>query len=264
MKRAGKCIVFTTLVVMALFFVGLIGDTPLTAQLAGSSRSQNIQTFVLDSFEDPNAWRAHFSLFAVKRFNESTRLYELDTTRSTWTNFVAKPWGVTSESETNRCLAVKASFDRRGYNWIEVYPVRPNAEGRVVHHPLPMKGRVSFIDVWVWGGNFDYRLELHLLDFIGHKHILDAGWLNFVGWRNIRLPVPAHIPQGEKYVPSLRVLRFEKFVLYAHPAERPDGFFVYFDRMQIQSDVHMERFDGDDLVELGYEAGWFPRQEMMR
>ena len=264
MKRAGKCIVFTALAAMALLFVGFIGDSPLTAQLASQSRSQNIQTFVLDSFENPGDWHANFSLFAVKRFNQDKKVYEVDTTRSNWTNFTAKPWGVTSESETNRCLAVKASFDRKGYNWIEVFPVRQNEAGHRVHYPLPMRGRVSFIDVWVWGGNFDYRLELHLLDYIGHKHVLDAGWLNYIGWRNIRLPVPAYIPQGERYIPSLRVLRFEKFVLYAHPAERPDGFYVYFDRMQIQTDVHMERFDGDDLVEMGYDMGWYPRQEVMK
>jgi len=265
MKRAGKCIIFTALAAMALVFTGIIGDSFLTAQFIPQPRgpSNNIQSFVLDSFEDPKAWRVEFSSFVAKKYNESTKLYEVDGNKSTWTNFVASPWSVMTERETNLCLAIRATFDRKGYNWMELYPVR-EVEGKTIHYPLPMKGKVYFVDVWVWGGNFDYRLELHLLDYIGNKHVLDAGWLNYVGWRNIRLPVPPHVPQGEKYVPSLKVLRFAKFVMYAHPGERPEGFYVYFDRLQIQTDVNIPRFDGDDLVEKGYGAGWIPQQETMK
>jgi len=144
-----------------------------------------------------------------------------------------------------------------------VYPYK-TVNGKAEIKPLPMIGKVEAIDVWVWGGNFQWRLELHLLDYLGYKHVIDAGWLNFVGWRNIRLSVPRHIPQGEKYVPRLKTLRFEKFVLLANPGEREDIFYVYFDRMQIQSDVYMERFDGDDLVEQGFKAGWMPKQETLK
>ncbi|HOG63992.1 MAG TPA: flagellar filament outer layer protein FlaA [Spirochaetota bacterium] len=255
MKRTGKlCTLF--MLVMLLTIVGLVGDSSLTAQFSGGpvNNTQNIQTFVLNSFEDPKEWRVDYSMYAAKKYNPSTKQFEIDRERNIWTNFVGKPWGVTVEGTNNRCLAVKASYDRKGYNWMEVYPAKP----------LPMIGRVEAIDVWVWGGNFQWRLEIHLLDYLGYKHIIDAGWLNFIGWRNIRLAVPRHIPQGERYVPRLKTLRFEKFVLFANPGEREDVFYVYFDRMQIQADVYSERFDGDDLVVKGTNIGWMPKQETLK
>jgi hypothetical protein len=267
MIRAGKCILAILVLAGVFVFVGFIGSAQLTAQWGGyaplNNPSKNIQSFVFDSFEDPEGWQASFSLFAVKKYNESSKTYELDTDKCGWTNIVGKPWGVAQETETNRCLAVKASFDRKGYNWVEVYPVAKNADGKVVPHPLPTKGKVEYIDVWVWGGNFHYRLELHVLDYIGHKHVIDAGFLNYIGWKSLRLPIPAHIPQGERYIPALKVLRFEKFVLLSHPTERPDNFIVYFDRMQIQTDIFQSRFDGDDLIEQGFESGWIPKQDVM-
>lgn len=264
MKRTGKlCTLF--ILVMLISVVGFVGDSSLVAQFSGGpvNKTQNIQTFVLNSFEDPSEWRVDFSMYAAKKYNATSKQFEVDRERNTWTNFVGKPWGVAIEGPTNRCLAVKGGFDRKGYNWIEVYPYK-TVNGKAEIKPLPMIGKVEAIDVWVWGGNFQWRLELHLLDYLGYKHVIDAGWLNFVGWRNIRLSVPRHIPQGEKYVPRLKTLRFEKFVLLANPGEREDIFYVYFDRMQIQSDVYMERFDGDDLVEQGFKAGWMPKQETLK
>jgi hypothetical protein len=267
MIRAGKNILIAVLLAGLLVFVGFIGSSQLTAQWGGSdsptSKSKNVQSFVFDSFEDPGTWRADFSLFAVKKYNKDTKQYELDKDKCGWTNVIGKPWGLTQETETNRCLAVKASFDRKGYNWIEVYPVGKDANGNIGRRPMPTKGRVEYIDVWVWGGSFNYRLEVHLLDYLGHKHIIDAGWLNYIGWKSLRLAVPPHLPQTERYIPALKVLKFEKFVILSHPGERPDNFYVYFDRMQIQTDIFLDRFDGDDLIERGYDSGWIPKIEMM-
>lgn len=266
MIRAGKCILATTLLVAVLVFVGLMGSSQLTASWGGDpapNKSKNVQSFVFDSFEDPNGWRADFSLFAAKKYSQEAKQYVLDTSKCSWTNVVGKPWGVEQETATNRCLSVRATFDRKGYNWIEVSPVRKDANGTLAAHPLPMKGRVEYIDVWVWGANFNYRLELHLIDYLGHKHILDAGWLSYIGWKSIRLQVPPHVPQQEKHIPSQRILSFEKFVILSHPGERADNFYIYFDRMQIQTDIFRDRFDGDDLVDSGYESGWMPKPEVM-
>ena len=49
--------------------------------------------------------------------------------------------------------------------------------------------------------------------------------------------------------------------MWADPGERAEGFYVYFDRMQIQTDIYIERFDGDDLVKDGQKKGWIPKQQ---
>jgi hypothetical protein len=260
---------------LALFVaMFIVHDTRLSAQMPWEKerKTQNIQTFVLDSFETVGMWQAEWSSFHAKRF-EQGKGYVMDDTKNAIRPFRGEPWGVTQESETNHCLAIKGAFDRRGYNYIEVFPVkltngqpsRDPRDNQFHRDVLPMIGRVDAIDFWVWGGNFRWRMEVHLEDYNGYKHVLDAGWLNFIGWRNFRLMIPKHIPQGEQYVPRMKTLKFEKFVFYAHPGERADVFYTFLDRIQIQSDIFLERFDGDDLVEKAYtNNAWMPKQPELR
>lgn len=249
--------IFCLLAVLVLF----VEDSPLNAQIGESKRNtQNIQTFVLTSFEDAKNWKAEWSMFATKKFDKAKQRWVIDDSVNGIKGFEGRPWGVRVADEKN-VLAVKASFDRKGYNTVEVFPVNPT-NGK--HQPLYMIGKVQALDLWVWGGNFKYKIEVHLKDYMGYNHVLDGGWLNYIGWRNIRLKVPPTIPQGERYIPRLKTLRFEKFVLISHPAERNDIFYVYFDRMQIQTDIYLQRFDGDEMVQKGTNTGWMPKEKSLR
>jgi len=246
-----------SLVFLGIFVLfGGIGASLLIAYVGSDNSTQNIQTFVLTSFENRDEWDVTYSMFVSKKFDSAKKKYVTDETKVGWKAFPGKPGGVRGEraKKEKNVLAVKASFDRKGYNWIEIEAKKK----------LAMVGKVQAIDVWVWGGNFKYRLELHLEDYRGYRHVLDGGWLDYTGWRNIRLDIPKNIPQGEKYVPRLKTLKFVKFVIYSHPAERNDIFYVYFDRMQIQSDIYLQRFDGDDLVNEGFKSGWMPKQETLQ
>lgn len=247
MKLSSFLKVFTVLIVLVAFIL-YVGDSPLRAMKP--ARTKIVQTFVLDSFEKPGDWLAAFSPFFAKKYDKGKKMYMLDNTKCAAKVFDGKPWGIKSKEE-KKVLAVKASFDRKSYNWVEVYP----------KIPLSIRGRCESIDVWVWGGNFRYRLEVHLKDYLGFKHVVNVGWLNYIGWRNLRIKVPLHIPQSENYIPKLKVLKFIKFVMWADPGERAEGFYVYFDRMQIQTDIYIERFDGDDLVKDGQKKGWIPKQQ---
>lgn len=254
MKLSKSCRVIAALAVavMIVLFVGTAVSQSFGPKNQGK-RTQNIQTYVLTSFEKVANWNVQFSRFTAKMYKPGTGWVE-DSKKNQMRVFKGKPWGLEFRHITGEqnVLGVKASFDRKGYNHIQIIPKAP----------IPMEGLVKEIDLWVWGGNFKYRLEIQLIDYKGYVHTLDCGWLNYIGWRNIRIKVPAYIPQGEKYIPRLKTLRFKGFKLLSHPAERNDIFYVYFDRMQIQTDVFLSRFDGDKLVKEA-PADWMPRQKTL-
>ncbi len=190
-----------------------------------------------------------------------------------------KPLGLpeSMDQEQNWCLGIKAQYIRNGYNYIEIVPTTPvetsvadistneplNAivmntssptfeddnYGEVAETNLNLTGVVQSLDLWLWGGNYDWWLEFHLKDYQGYEHQLEAGDISYIGWMNLRTTVPSYIPQSEHYVPFMQNLKIEKLKLWQYPTERIDQFFVYLDYMQVQTDVYVERFNGDDLSE---------------
>ena len=104
------------------------------------------------------------------------------------------------------------------------------------------------MDMWVWGGNYNYWMEFYLEDYKGFLHRLPAGDISYVGWKNLRTRIPDDIPQAEYHVPFMKPLKLEMIKLWSYPTERVDQFYCYFDYLQVQTDVYLERFNGDDLA----------------
>jgi hypothetical protein len=150
--------------------------------------------------------------------------------------------------ETIRSLGIHGRFDRRGYNWIDIYPVlRDDPDERAVGIPIP--GRVRTIDMWVWGANFRYYIEIYLRDFQGVPHVLKLGDINYRGWRNLSVNIPTRIQQTRRTLPSHAGLEFLKFRIWTQPVERVDDFYVYFKQLKILTDMFERMFDGDDLAD---------------
>jgi len=226
----------------------------------------NLQTYVVSDFGDEKdqtngiVWRAKFSRFA-KPADPNKEMSTWDTNACDVRYVEAKPLGIPQELESRQkwSLGVKAQFIKKGYNWIELYTVKakgsiysaqgqpdPNVEGDKI--ALPLIGVIKSLDLWVWGGNYRYWLEFYLVDYKGFLHRLPAGDIEYVGWRNLRTRIPEYIPQAQKHVPFLKPLKLEMIKLWSFPDERVDQFFVYLDYMQVQTDVYLERFNGDDLA----------------
>jgi hypothetical protein len=147
-------------------------------------------------------------------------------------------------------LGIWGSFDRRGHNWIDVYPI-VTGTGRDGEPPvafeIPMPGRIRSLDMWVWGSNHNFQLEAYFRDYQGMIHVLDMGSLAFTGWRNLRISIPERIPQSRRTLPYFAGLHFVKFRIWTAPNERVDNFFVYFNQMQVLTDIFETLFDGNDL-----------------
>lgn len=234
--------------------------------------TMNLQTYVISDFGDATdkehniIWKVRFSRFATPTdFNEIKSPPSPKECNGTYIS--NKPAGISkSQAESQKwVLGVKASFIKKAYNWIEIIPCNyaagfsgdtPDSSGIAYNEiktnatNLQLVGVVKSLDLWVWGGNYNYWLEFYLRDYKGYLHRLSAGDISYVGWRNMRTKVPEYIPQAEHHVPFLKPLELEMIKLWSYPTERVDQFYAYFDYMQVQTDLYCERFNGDELAEV--------------
>lgn len=155
------------------------------------------------------------------------------------------------DGSTIGSLGVQASFDRVGYNFLEFIPVedKDGPDGKPVLKGISLPGRVKSLDMWWWGSNFNYYVDIHIRDWRGMVHVLKLGDLNFKGWKNLKVEIPGGIPQDVQYVPARKGLELVKIVLWTRPEEKVDGFYVYLDHIKILTDMFENPFDGSDLAD---------------
>ncbi len=255
-----------------LMFTAILIFSNVKAFGYGFSKSDsdtvNLQTFATSDFGNDKdvsnsiVWKARFSRFA-KPADVNKELSGWDTNACKLEYFQATPLGLPQEvmSKQKWSVGIKAEFIKKGYNWIEIYPVKttgsifgadqkpdPNIDGTPTS--INLIGVVKSLDLWVWGGNYKYWLEFYISDYKGFLYRLNAGDINYIGWKNLRTKIPDYIPQAEKHVPFLKPLKLDMMKLWAYPMERVDQFFCYFSYLQVQTDVYMERFNGDDLANV--------------
>jgi len=148
-------------------------------------------------------------------------------------------------------MAIHGGFYRKAYNYIEIIPVDPSKkgpDGKPELKPVQIPGRAQMIDLWVWGSNYNYWLDIHLQDYRGVDHVLHLGSLQYAGWRNLSVTIPGSIVQSSPYIPRLRGLVITKLVLWTRPDAPVDGFYVFLDDLKVLTDLAETRFDGDELA----------------
>jgi hypothetical protein len=232
MRPGTRAFLLSTLSLLLLFSAGLV---------AADEATQILESKMIASFDDPNEmqWIVQGSKFATKDFPQAQ-------TVRTWPDSL---YGRNAEKKNLFALGVHSRFDRKGYNYFEVIPAKKGSDGKVVPAPITLPGRVQTIDVWVWGSNFNYTMDVHLRDFEGVDRVLHLGSLMFTGWRNLRVGVTGNIPQSRRYLPQFQPLEITKLVIWTHPTEKVDDFYVFLDEMKVLTDVGRTRFDGDDLAD---------------
>jgi hypothetical protein len=213
----------------------------------GDEMTQNLESRVLESFDGDSGyeWRLTASKFASQTDEE---VFPKIASVGAWPSAL---FG-TAQSEENlarRSLGIWGRFDRRGFNWIDAYPVAADGGEDAGPVEIPMPGRVKDIDLWVWSGNFDYYLEAYVRDYLGIVHVINMGTLDYEGWTNLLAPIPNVIPQGKRQLPNLEQLHFVKFRIWTQPSEKVDNFYIYFDQFKVLTDMFESLYDGNDLVD---------------
>lgn len=219
----------------ALVLLGLGAGRALADEVVSSVVSK-----VIDSFDDPSksVWIVQGSRYATKGFPE------LGFVKS-WPEAL---YGENEENLSLQALGVHGRFDRKAYNYVEIIPAKKGSSGALEPSPILLPGRVEAMDLWVWGSNFRYWLDVHLRDYQGVDHVLTLGDLSFAGWKDLLVNIPRSIPQSQRYLPRLQGLELTKFVLWTRPDEKVDDFYIFFDQIKVLTDLFESRFDGSELA----------------
>jgi len=249
---------FKAIRLMVFLFVML---SMMAFSISADERTVNLQSIILEPFdgETTRQWTVggRTSTFEFEWRADASRFASVVDGQSFPQLGFIPAWpmavhGANREGRDIRSLGIWGRFDRRGYNWIDIYPIRAGSGGDEEGPELfeiPIPGRVRYVDMWVWGSNLNYHLEFFVRDHLGIVHSIPMGSLNFQGWRNMRARVPTNIPQSRRVLPRYAGLTFVKFRIWTTPLERVDNFFIYFNQLQILTDVFETLFDGDDLAD---------------
>lgn len=233
MKQGG--FMFACFVLMMAFCI-----LPVTSQ----EYNKSFQTYSVDSFDGSEevdwTWTVQGSKFATDGF-------------PTLQIFDGMPQALKvmypeNENNTKRFLGVQSKFNRMGDNWFDIIPT---VDGRP--YEIPLKGEVARLDMWVWGADYFYELEVLVRDAVGRVHVLPIGWLNFKGWKNLGVSIPSSIKQSTKYL-GKESLSLVCFRVRSNPNERVDNFYFFIDEIMALTNVFVDSYDGYDLTEASFEA----------
>jgi hypothetical protein len=217
----------------------------MAASLAfGDESTVNLESILLDSFDgdSPYEWRVVGSKFATTTDTDAFPRAQLI---SAWPMAI---FGTNRENKELKSLGIWSRFDRRGYNWVDVYPVAKDGGDDAGPAEIPIPGRARSLDLWIWGSNLNYYVEIYLRDYQGVVHVLNLGSIAHSGWKNHRVTVGNSIPQAKRILPRLAALSFVKFRIWTLPAEQVGDAYIYFDQLKVLTDTFEAIFDGDELA----------------
>jgi len=228
------------LLIAVVFLVFSVCLMPVAAQ----SESVNYETYIIDDFDNPDAtdwtWKAFGSKFVTQGFPIVKSFDGLP-------NALRVMQSKDSE-QTPKILGVEVKFDRKGDNWLDIVPMKADADGKDVPFEIPFKGRVARIDMWVWGAHYNYELQLLVRDCNGRVYTLSMGLVNHEGWKNMSVNVPANILQVSPYLNGVQQMSLVAIRLRTMPLERVDNFYIFFDQFKALTDTYLPSYDGFDLV----------------
>ena len=202
-----------------------------------------METIVIDNFDTPDdmdwTWGVQASRFV-------TEGYPIVKTFEGMPNSL-RPYHKEGDPAA-QVLGVKVAFDRKGDNWVEIFP--QDSEGNPFEPEFT--GTVTQIDFWVWGAHYRYRLEVMLRDSAGRVHTINAGSLQFEGWKNIVLNVPSYISQHSYFRNGRRNMTFVGFRVRSDATEAVDNYVIYLDQLKYTTNTLVNVYDGYDLKDADF------------
>ena len=226
------------LILFASFALLLTVGIPAFSQ----APSRSVETVMIDDFDGTNdavtwTWNVQASRFVTEN-------YPIINTFEAMPNSLK---AVTNPEDTHKVIGVNTKFDRKGDNWIEIYPEK---DGKP--YEIPFRGNVKTLDFWVWGAHYLYFLDVLVRDADGRIHIIHAGNLAFDGWRNIIVDIPTYIRQHSRLRSGPEQMTFVAFRITTDPAEYVDDYVVYFDHFKYSTGALAYIFDGYELQKADF------------
>ncbi|MGP1443916.1 MAG: flagellar filament outer layer protein FlaA [Treponema sp.] len=212
---------------------------PLAAQDSGV----NYQTYMVETFDSPESSEITWNGIGSKFITEGYPILKY---------FDGMPNALRvmqSDAEQEyKFLGVQFKFNRKGDNWVDIYPTKGSGEGdNAAPYEIPFKGIVQRLDLWVWGVGYAYDLEILVRDCNGRIHTLPVATLNYYGWRNLAVTVPSNIQQRSRYLSQTKNMSFVAFRIRTQPTENVDDFYIFFDEFKALTNTRMASYDGFEL-----------------
>ena len=213
---------------------------PLAAQDSGV----NYQTYMVETFDSPESSEITWNGVGSKFITEGYPVLKY---------FDGMPNALrVMQSDTEqqyKFLGVQFKFNRKGDNWVDIYPTKGSGEGDSAAAPyeIPLKGIVQRLDLWVWGAGYAYDLEILLRDCNGRIHTLPVATLNYYGWRNLAVTIPSNIQQRSRYLSQTKNMSFVAFRIRTQPTENVDDFYIFFDELRALTNTRLASYDGFEL-----------------
>lgn len=221
--------------VLALAFCVL----PVSAQ----DYNKSYQTYMVDTFDGSGevewTWEVHGSKFATDGYPKLQTFEGMPLA-------LRAMYPQKDDANKKSFLGVQSKFNRMGDNWFDIVPT---VDGKP--YEIPFKGNVARLDMWVWGADYFYQLEVLVRDAEGRVHVLPIGWLNFKGWKNMGVSIPSHIKQSTRYI-GTDGFSLVCFRVRTSPSERVDNFYFFLDEIQALTNVFVDSYDGYELVDAAF------------
>ena len=227
-------------VILGSLILGLAFCVPAVAQPS----SKAVETIVIDNFDTDMEWS-----WAVQSSRFIAEGYPILKKFEGIPNSLI-PYQKDSDPAA-MVLGVKAKYDRKGDNWFEIFPVS-NETGEAME--IPLLGQVSQIDLWAWGANYNYYLELLVRDADSVVHVIPAATLNYEGWKNIVVQIPTAIRQQSRLRSGPENLTFVGFRIRSAASEYVDDFVIYLDQFRYTTNTMNFVYDGFELRKPSFES----------
>ncbi|MBN2547034.1 MAG: flagellar filament protein FlaA [Spirochaetes bacterium] len=243
-------------IIKKLFIIFVIFSLLNVFSIFPEEKASNIQSVTLEDFElDQNGKQKRLWIAVPERFGRENNsdtgksLQEVAWVEAWPEAYFGREGKYDDGNEVKNyktSLGVKLEFNRRGYNKVELYPVEEK-DGKIIGNPIIFKGRVKQIDLWIWGSNYNYDMEMVLMDYKGIYHRLPVGNLKHIGWKNFIVTIPNYIPQTSSYNPNSLKFSLVKLEIWTAPDERVTGAYVYIDHIKYLTDLMETQYDGYNL-----------------
>jgi hypothetical protein len=215
--------------------------------LKADENTHSYESRILESFNNDSdskyIWKSDSSKFITKT-DDTT--YPIISYVDAWPVAVFG-YNRSGDAPPLRSFGIHGRFDRKGYNWIDIYPALKEKPDEPFEIPIP--GRVRNFDMWVWGANLRYYMEIYVRDYRGVVYPLRLGDIAYIGWKNLQVNLPTSILQSRRTIPAYAGLKFVKFRIWTQPIERVDDFYIYFKQFKVLTDMFDPLFDGNDLAD---------------
>jgi hypothetical protein len=203
-------------------------------RLGIETAQQKLKEISVEKFEHDGFWRSHMS---PDQGYTTTRLFE-----GSPLNKQPIPEEEGMDIPDRYVLGTRVDYLHRGHSSFTVYPIRP----------IPIEGITKTISVWVAGRNFNHNLTILIQDFFGKNYELWMGNLNFQGWKQLTVAVPADrgIVQRNYHYNNQMGLKVVGFRIDVDPMEAFGSYYVYLDDLRAVTDLFAEESrDPDDMVD---------------